>query len=434
MAALTPEEKKKRGNYGDAAAATADETVTQVDATPAVQQLQAVPSNKPMDETAVADRVAASNAWTAIKDANQRAGAAIADIATLPIRGVVGAYDSVVVRPMRAAGINAAYLSPKLVPEGANADSMTPFYDQIRKNDPQPAMLPAASPAAPPAASYVTRMKPEQYDARAALAAPVELPKDNVPPPLTENQQPAAVQQMAAPSVIEPPKETGGYIPAQVRNSGNDWQMRNNLRNAEVSASSITEKNNPNSPAMLKYRAMLDADEELMKGKNPVIESQNRDAAFMDRTQAGERGLNYRTQVANSIAQQRVDNEAAKQGIESNAAKQLQSLQQQFINETDPRKRATLQETLQTLTGRYQRQEPANKFTVVPGGQAIDPTTSQPYTVPARVLDNQTGKWVDQGGQASGGGQSPVIKTKAEYDALPKGSRYIRDGITKIKE
>lgn len=59
-------------------------------------------------------------------------GRAIADIATLPLRGVTGAYDSAVVRPMRAAGLNAGYLSPYLVPEGVDPASMTPFSDQMR--------------------------------------------------------------------------------------------------------------------------------------------------------------------------------------------------------------------------------------------------------------------------------------------------------------
>lgn len=91
--------------------------------------------SSPSDPTAVADRQAASGIWSGIKDMNNRAGAAIADVATLPLRGVAGAYDTAVVRPMRAAGLNAAYLSPNLVPNGANVDSITPFYDQIRAKD-----------------------------------------------------------------------------------------------------------------------------------------------------------------------------------------------------------------------------------------------------------------------------------------------------------
>jgi hypothetical protein len=177
-----------------------------------------------------------------------------------------------------------------------------------------------------------------------------------------------------------------GFTPATIRHSGNDWQMRNNLRNAEVSASSITEKNNPNSPAMLKYKAMLDADEELMKGKNPAIESQNRDAAFMDRTQAAERAANARFGMSNKIAQQKADAEQAKLGFDTKAAAQVQTLQQQIIAEKDPAKLAVLQDKMQSITGKYQRPEAAARMTVVPQGSYVDEKTQQVVQRPALVV------------------------------------------------
>lgn len=86
------------------------------------------------------DQAALAKLWETIKGANRDAGAAIADVATLPIRGLAGAYDTAVVRPMRAAGIDAGYLSKHLVPEGVDPSSMTPFYDKYaRGNAPQPA-------------------------------------------------------------------------------------------------------------------------------------------------------------------------------------------------------------------------------------------------------------------------------------------------------
>ncbi len=81
---------------------------------------------------AQADRAAIGSAWDTVKDVSNDAGRAIADVATLVPRGLVGAYDSAVVRPMRAAGLDAAYLSPKLVPDGVDPESMTPFTDQKR--------------------------------------------------------------------------------------------------------------------------------------------------------------------------------------------------------------------------------------------------------------------------------------------------------------
>jgi hypothetical protein len=57
---------------------------------------------------------------------------ALLDIGTLPARGVAGALDTAVIRPLRAAGADIGYMSPYLVPEGADPSSMTPFYDKMR--------------------------------------------------------------------------------------------------------------------------------------------------------------------------------------------------------------------------------------------------------------------------------------------------------------
>ena len=89
----------------------------------------------PLDPQAAKDRAVMANILRAIKGGSEDAGRAIADVATMLPRGAVGAYDTAVVRPMRAAGINAAYLSPKLVPEGVDPASMTPFTDVKRMRD-----------------------------------------------------------------------------------------------------------------------------------------------------------------------------------------------------------------------------------------------------------------------------------------------------------
>lgn len=86
----------------------------------------------------MSDREGIAQFGRAVWEQMKRSGAAIADVATLPARGVAGAYDTAVVRPLRAAGLDLGYLSPALVPDGANVDSMTPFYDQFRKADQQP--------------------------------------------------------------------------------------------------------------------------------------------------------------------------------------------------------------------------------------------------------------------------------------------------------
>lgn len=91
-----------------------------------------------LEEQRMSDREGIAQFGRAIWEQMKRSGAAIADVATLPARGVAGAYDTAVVRPLRAAGLDLGYISPSLVPDGANVDSMTPFYDQFRRRDQQP--------------------------------------------------------------------------------------------------------------------------------------------------------------------------------------------------------------------------------------------------------------------------------------------------------
>ena len=111
---------------------------------PPAAPVQAANPPAPLDRQAAADRSAIGSAWNAVKGVNDDAGRAIADVAMMVPRGLAGAYDSAVIRPMRAAGVNASYLSPSLVPNGVDPSSMTPCTDQKRN---QEANAPGASAA-----------------------------------------------------------------------------------------------------------------------------------------------------------------------------------------------------------------------------------------------------------------------------------------------
>jgi hypothetical protein len=56
--------------------------------------------------------------------------AALADIASLIPRGLAGAADTALIRPLRALGAKVDYLSPALTPGNQSSDTMTPFYDR----------------------------------------------------------------------------------------------------------------------------------------------------------------------------------------------------------------------------------------------------------------------------------------------------------------
>ena len=80
----------------------------------------------------------------------------------------------------------------------------------------------------------------------------------------------------------------------------------------------------------------------------------------------------------------------------------VEKLYQQLENATTPEERAAVTEQLRALSGK----EAPNRFTVVPGGQEIDPTTNMAVTRPARVFNNQSGQFVDQQG-APGASAAP---------------------------
>jgi len=161
-------------------------------------------AGQPVDPQTAADRAMFKRLVASIKGGSEDAGRAIADVATMVPRGLVGAYDTAVVRPMRAAGINAAYLSPKLTPDGANPESMTPFSDvktarEAAKNAQAQATTATDNRAAINKADAASRAMP------AAPAAPVRDLKELNTQRVNAASPPAAAQPPAPPPPSPPP-------------------------------------------------------------------------------------------------------------------------------------------------------------------------------------------------------------------------------------
>lgn len=132
-----------------------------------------------LEEQRMSDREGIARFGRAAWEQMKRAGAAIADVGTLPVRGLAGAYDTAVVRPMRAAGLDAGYISPYLVPEGADVDSMTPFYDQFRRQESAPPVYygnEGRRTPAPPMAEGLAAAAPAQMPAPAEETPPSRTP------------------------------------------------------------------------------------------------------------------------------------------------------------------------------------------------------------------------------------------------------------------
>lgn len=106
---------------------------------PLVQQIRA---NIPNEPQALADRAAMADTVNKITAAGK-------DIFTLPGRGILGAFESGVTRPLRALGVPIPYL-PKSV-YGGDASSMTPYMDTLRRQQAQQEQTttPTASTTAP---------------------------------------------------------------------------------------------------------------------------------------------------------------------------------------------------------------------------------------------------------------------------------------------
>lgn len=470
------------------------------------------------------DRAAIGRAWNTVKGVSEDAGRAVADVATMVPRGLVGAYDSAVVRPMRAAGLSAGYLSPHLVPDGVDPASMTPFTDQKRMREataaaaaPAGAMNPTdkrfaagtqAPPMAPTGAPGYTNMPGDAYlpgaDA-AAFGQPAQPQGREVIPGVYKHGRGqfsdnpagmgfapgagnpsanniAAADALASRSAADvaglvAAQDARGFQPQQapqVRHSGNDWQARNDLRNLEVSASSIT--NQPRwsgqggrqaagsvPPAVAAYQAALQTDAELRRAVPSMDQMAMRENAATQRTGMQEQGSNARNTLDNTVrmadvgvrgfdAQARRANDARRASVDERrmtldentgnisirAAQRLESLQTRYAEAKTDADRAKIAKEIRDLSGKGDGNLKDN-FMVVGGGQEWDAQAGAMRNVPQRVIDLRTNRDIGAAGQQAApqtqqGGAPQTVTTKAQYDALPKGAQYIRNGITYTKE
>ena len=381
------------------------------------------------------DRAAIGGAWNTVKGVSEDAGRAVADVATMVPRGLVGAYDSAVVRPMRAAGLNAGYLSPHLVPDGVDPASMTPFTDQKRMREAAapapnagagagrgsvnpPAVVPSA-PAAQTSLAGDAYMPGADANARPMFDTPAAPASNQVMPGVYQHGRGqysdnpagmgfapgagnpsanniAAADALASRSAADvaglvAAQDARGFQPQQapqVRHSGNDWQARNDLRNLEVSASSIT--NQPRwsgqggrqaagsvPPAVAAYQAALQTDAELRRAVPSMDQMAMRENAATQRTGMQEQGSNARNTLDNTVrmadvgvrgfdAQTRRANDARRASVDERrmtldentgnisirAAQRLESLQTRYAEAKTDADRAKIAREIRDLSGK----------------------------------------------------------------------------------
>lgn len=421
---------------------------------PAAVQAMTAPATPvpPLDAQAAADRATASGFIGGLKDVNQRAGAAIADVATLVPRGLAGAYDTAVVRPMRAAGINAGYMSPLLAPNGADPASQTPFYDKIRQQD---AARAAAAPAIPAGNSTAGAGRGTTPDPR-ATNAPAFPNASVVPNPLQDD--PAAPASPANPNQITATRQPNGTMSfsggPNIGKDGGDISYTG-AAGFKPSGAGVTvvpgasfANGSPAVDSALAAARMAAADRgdfgavrDSYFAQGQGFGGQTRDSVAADRLReialspqgtpgrkAALQMLSDQTaatttrqaqQAANDIARQELDLKKTASGFTARAAARIESLQAAF-DAAKPEDRPAIAEQLRVLTGK----DKPDQFAVASGGQQMD-ANGMPYKTPDRVFNKSTGLFSDQGAPAAPVSIPPQAaamlkanpKMAAEFDA-----------------
>lgn len=213
------------------------------------------------------------------------------------------------------------------------------------------------------------------------------------------------------------PQQAGVTAPI-VRTSDNDWQIRNNLRNLEVSASSITnnggrfDRTKGNNPAQAAYRAGVQADAvargaqatgdvAAMQQNGALQREQVQQAGGIQREQIQQAGADSRSargfQVDRErlgIDRQRAASENGARDVTTQGAQQIQQLRSVLTDpKATPEQRKQAETSLRAISGKAEEQ---NRYTVVPGGQEVSPQ-GVAFTRPSMVLDNRTGQFMQQG-------------------------------------
>lgn len=139
-------------------------------------------------------------------------------------------------------------------------------------------------------------------------------------------------------------------------------------------------------------------------------------------------------QLANDSARtaleaKKTGQEMEARGFEVGQAKRMETLRAQYESATDPKVRADLEKRIRVMSG---KDDQANRFTVVPGGQEWDATAGVMRNVPGRVLNNQTGQFVD--GAGAGKALPPLKDNTAAMTIVNDPSLSKEQRAAKLRE
>ena len=237
-----------------------------------------------------------------------------------------------------------------------------------------------------------------------------------------------------------------GVTAPTVLNSSNSWQARNDLRNLEVSASSITnnggrfDQTKGKNPAQAAYMAALQADA-AARGAQPGLDAvamrENagiqregmQQAGATTRTGMTEQGANARESGRNILARDEFNLRKEASGFQTRAAQQQEQLRNVLLDpKATPEQRAVAQRNLAALSGKTAADrmqtvalpDTTNEMgQVVRGGQAL-----------VRVLEDGSVQQVPIGAQQGAAMPPGMTKQVGTSNGRPvyedaKGNRFV---------
>lgn len=371
----------------------------------------AAPSTRPMDATAVADRKTASSVFDAAKDVSETAGRAIADVATIIPRGIAGAYDSTVVRPMRAMGMNAAYLSPALTPNGASVDSATPFTDIKRARDQQALAAGSPQPATPTPVAPVVAANAVPPQANPSAPNPASGSPDQVMPEgkVNVSVQPNGVKSFSGQNISGQPQYTGsaantmnsGVITPQNQLAMDGMQARQDARDQGMRNKLQYDQEVANAQAVNDAGRRMNLEYEAKNGKPQEAKAAAQLLAQLDATSmktAELQSADKRFASQQQIEKDRNAQQSQGTALDNQAKQQMLAAQTELANAKTPEQEAAAEKKLRALQGKYGKDLP-EQYAYAPGGQSIDPVTGQAVTQPGVIFNKSTGE-VKQPGQS----------------------------------
>jgi hypothetical protein len=335
------------------------------------------------------------------------------------------------------ASVAAPVAAPPVVPAANPTDARLANGSQV---SPGASTTPStsgatATDAAPNQAMPGVYRNGNSYSDTAAGAALMTQPRG-----MPSDQNMAAADALAArsasPAVDQVATGRGlpGFVAAPtVRHSGNDWAARNALRNAEVSASSITNRGlgrGRTTPELQAYQQALATDAAMQQAEPAMEQAAMRENAGLQRETMRQDGETQRTGMRTAVDQQRVgidsrrvatderraNSEISARGLDIRAGQRQQDLQDRYAAAKTPEERAAIAQQVRDMSGRPH--ESPFKLHVTQATKNLDGSTNEGS---AYVLNQQTGGVQQVGAKA---GSSVSVTSQEQLAALPSGTLY----------